>query len=80
MRALLEFTKRHPARVYGVITALVALLAHFLPTLPVALVLGVFAAILLGGESVQRVENVKSDDAAEKAAVIGYSAGYHNAG
>ncbi|MFF2406710.1 hypothetical protein [Streptomyces sp. NPDC058092] len=51
----MEFIKAHAARIYAVAVALVALVAHFVPDLPSALILGVAAALLGTGEAVQRV-------------------------
>ncbi|MER5887129.1 hypothetical protein ABT160_25175 [Streptomyces sp. NPDC001941] len=56
----MEFIKTHPARIYAVVVAALALTAHFVPSLPSALILGVVAAVLGTGEAVQRVENGKT--------------------
>ncbi|MDX2390194.1 hypothetical protein NJL88_08965 [Streptomyces sp. DK15] len=54
------FVKDHAARLYAVVVAVLALTAHYVPTLPSALILGVVAAVLGTGEVVQRVENAKT--------------------
>lgn len=54
------FVKNHAARVYAVAVAVLALVAHYVPTLPSALILGVVAAVLGTGEAVQRLENAKT--------------------
>ncbi|CUW30085.1 hypothetical protein [Streptomyces reticuli] len=56
----MEFIKTHPARIYAVVVAVLALVAHFVPSLPSPLILGVVAAVLGTGEAVQRVENGKT--------------------
>ncbi|MFG2916267.1 hypothetical protein ACGF0D_25675 [Kitasatospora sp. NPDC048298] len=59
----MQFVKSHPARLYAVVTAALALVAHYVPSLPSALVLALAAALLGVGESVQRVEDGKTADA-----------------
>jgi hypothetical protein len=59
----MEFIKKHPARLYALVVALLPLVAHFLPDVPTEAVLAVVAAVLGTGEAVQRVENVKTEDA-----------------
>jgi hypothetical protein len=59
----MNFLKSHPARIYGLIVALLPVVAHFLPDVPTEAVLAVAAAILGTGEAVQRVENTKTADA-----------------
>lgn len=43
----------NPVRLYAVFTAALALLVHYVPTLPEALILGLVAAILGVGERVR---------------------------
>ncbi|MDN3259592.1 hypothetical protein QWJ26_07140 [Streptomyces sp. CSDS2] len=57
---IVEFVHKHIARIYTVAVALLALVAHFVPSLPSALILGVVAAALGTGEAVQRVEDRKT--------------------
>ncbi|MCX5398474.1 hypothetical protein [Streptomyces sp. NBC_00102] len=56
----MQFIKAHPARIYAVVVAALALVAHYVPGLPSALVLGLVAAVLGTGEAVQRTENGKT--------------------
>ncbi|MFI9721537.1 hypothetical protein ACIHFE_18100 [Streptomyces sp. NPDC052396] len=56
----MELIKEHATRLYAVLVAVLALVAHYVPTLPTALILGVAAAVLGTGEAVQRVENGKT--------------------
>ncbi|MEU9707467.1 hypothetical protein AB0E21_02440 [Streptomyces sp. NPDC047967] len=56
----MEFIKAHPARIYAVAVAALALVAHYVPELPSALVLGLVAAVLGTGEAVQRAEDRKT--------------------
>ncbi|MFJ4666738.1 hypothetical protein [Kitasatospora purpeofusca] len=49
------FVRTHAARIYALAVAVLALVAHFVPALPSALVLGVVAAALGFGEAVHRV-------------------------
>ncbi|MBC9714511.1 hypothetical protein H9Y04_18295 [Streptomyces sp. TRM66268-LWL] len=56
----MPFIKTHAARIYAVAVAVLALVAHFAPSLPSPLILGVVAAALGTGEVVQRVENAKT--------------------
>ncbi|WAL73120.1 hypothetical protein OU787_17370 [Kitasatospora sp. YST-16] len=60
----MNFVKTHPARLYAVLVAVLALVAHYVPELPGALILAVAAAVLGTGEAVQRVENAKTSEAA----------------
>lgn len=62
----MQFLKSHAARLYAVVVALLALVAHFVPDLPSELVLGLVAAILGVGEAVQRTEDGKTADALAK--------------
>lgn len=57
------FAKTHATRLYAVLVAVLALAAHYLPTLPSALILGVAAAVLGTGEVVQRLEDGKTESA-----------------
>lgn len=61
----MEFIKTHPARIYAVAVAALALVAHYVPELPSALVLGLVAAVLGTGEAVQRAEDNKTAAAGE---------------
>ncbi|MFJ8386229.1 hypothetical protein ACIQ9Q_17225 [Streptomyces sp. NPDC094438] len=65
----MTFVKDHATRVYAVLVAVLALVAHYLPDLPTALILGVGAAVLGTGEAVQRVENGKTIEALARAGV-----------
>ncbi|MBC3987821.1 hypothetical protein H8N00_02635 [Streptomyces sp. AC563] len=56
----MQFVKTHPARIYAVAVAALALVAHYVPELPGALVLGLVAAVLGTGEAVQRAEDRKT--------------------
>ncbi|MFI8263691.1 hypothetical protein [Streptomyces sp. NPDC085665] len=56
----MRFVYAHPARLYAVVSAAVALVAYYVPGLPVALVLALAAALLGTGEAVQRVEDAKT--------------------
>ncbi|QPB09782.1 holin class III [Streptomyces phage Shady] len=56
----MNFVKTNPARVYAVVVSALALVAFYVPTLPVELLLGVVAATLGLGEAVQRTENAKT--------------------
>ncbi len=48
---MLNAIKRNPIRIYAVVAASVALVAHYAPDLPEALVLALVSAILgIGGE------------------------------
>ncbi|MGI5347036.1 hypothetical protein ACQEU8_02435 [Streptomyces sp. CA-250714] len=50
------FVRTHATRMYAVAVSGLALVAHYLPSLPSALILGVVAAALGVGEAVQRTE------------------------
>ncbi|BAU83117.1 hypothetical protein SLA_2184 [Streptomyces laurentii] len=63
----MQFIKAHPARIYAVAVAALALVAHYRPELPSALVLGLVAAVLGVGEAVQRTEDRKTAGATEPA-------------
>ncbi|MGW3229407.1 hypothetical protein [Kitasatospora sp. NPDC001095] len=66
----MQFIKSHPARLYAVLVAALALVAHYVPSLPSALVLALAAAVLGVGESVQRVEDSKTADALAQPAPV----------
>ncbi|MFJ8472156.1 hypothetical protein [Kitasatospora sp. NPDC094011] len=59
----MKFVTNHPARIYAVFVAALALVAHYVPSLPSALVLALVAAVLSTGEAVQRAENTKTAQA-----------------
>lgn len=61
MNAFVRYMRRNAARVYGLLVAAVALVLHYVPSLPGDLILGLIAAglALFGGEVVQRVERRK---------------------
>lgn len=61
----MQFVKTHPARIYAVLVAALALVVHYLPDLPSALILGLAAAVLGTGEAVQRTEDRKTAGAGE---------------
>ncbi|MFJ9646719.1 hypothetical protein [Streptomyces sp. NPDC101206] len=63
----MTFVKAHATRLYAVLVAVLALVAHYVPTLPTVLILGVAAAVLGTGEVVQRVEDSKTDAARQAA-------------
>lgn len=54
MAAVLDAIKTNPVRLYAIASALLALVAFYVPGLPVVLILGVVAAILGTGETVRR--------------------------
>ncbi|GAA2719220.1 hypothetical protein GCM10010315_36770 [Streptomyces luteosporeus] len=59
---LWEMLREHPARVYSVAAAAVALLAQYV-TVPHEAILALAAALLGAGEVTQRVENSKTAEA-----------------
>ncbi|QDY79801.1 hypothetical protein [Streptomyces qinzhouensis] len=61
----MPFIATHPARVYAVAAASLALVVHYVPDLPSALVLGLVGAVLGLGETVQRAEDRKTSRAGE---------------
>ncbi|MFI6052762.1 hypothetical protein ACIBCO_22105 [Streptomyces violascens] len=63
----LQFIKQHPARIYAVLVAALALIVHYVPELPSALILALAAAILGTGEAVQRTEDNKTATAGQEA-------------
>ncbi|MER5304596.1 hypothetical protein ABT039_34730 [Streptomyces lasiicapitis] len=62
---MITFIRNHPARIYAVAVAALALVAHYVPDLPSALILGLAAAVLGTGEAVQRAEDRKTTAAGE---------------
>ncbi|MCX4687218.1 hypothetical protein OG401_23420 [Kitasatospora purpeofusca] len=69
--------KSSPARLYAVVAASVALVAHYVPSLPVVLVLALAAAVLGVGEVVQRTEDRKTAEALAQPAPV-EPAGYYD--
>ncbi|MFJ1789554.1 hypothetical protein ACIOML_35250 [Streptomyces anulatus] len=61
----MQFIKSHPARIYAVLVAALALVVHYVPELPSALILALAAAVLGTGEAVQRAEDRKTAGAGE---------------
>ncbi|WP_415956409.1 hypothetical protein [Streptomyces sp. 021-4] len=61
----MQFISKHPARIYAVLVAALALVVHYVPDLPSALILGLAAAVLGTGEAVQRTEDKKTAGAGE---------------
>ncbi|GLW03700.1 hypothetical protein [Streptomyces lavendulae] len=59
----MTFVKTHATRLYALLVAVLALVAHYVPALPTVLILGVAAAVLGTGEAVQRIEDGKTDAA-----------------
>lgn len=57
------FIRTHNARLYSIVTAAIALLAHYVPGLPSEIILALVAAILGTGETVQRLEDHKTAQA-----------------
>ncbi|MFE3579059.1 hypothetical protein [Streptomyces vinaceus] len=55
--------KRNPAKVMGLVTAVLALAAVYIPGLPQEAILAVVAAVLFGGHQVQRIEDQKTEEA-----------------
>ncbi|MEU6959403.1 hypothetical protein [Streptomyces chrestomyceticus] len=64
-RGLWAFIRTHPARVYSVVASGVALLAVYAPQVlhDQDAILAFLAALLWGGDAVQRCENTKTRDA-----------------
>ncbi|MEU5428487.1 hypothetical protein AB0H73_23270 [Streptomyces olivoreticuli] len=58
------FFHAHSTRLYAIVAAAIALVAHYVDDLPQALILGLAAAVLGTGEVVQRVEDGKTRAAA----------------
>jgi hypothetical protein len=50
---MIESLKNNPVRIYGVVAAALALVAHYVPDLPSPLILALAAALLGVGESVR---------------------------
>ncbi|MEW2034910.1 hypothetical protein AB0901_30965 [Streptomyces roseifaciens] len=63
----MDFIRTHPARIYAVLVAAVALVAHYIPDLPSPLILALAAAVLGVGEAVQRTEDTKTRAAGDLA-------------
>ncbi|MFE7313825.1 hypothetical protein ACFU7T_12060 [Streptomyces sp. NPDC057555] len=66
---LWAFVRTHPARVFSVAVSVVALLAVYLPGLVQErqeAILAVLAALLWGGDAVQRCEDAKTRDAKDQ--------------
>lgn len=57
------FVRQHAARFYALATAIVTLVLVYVPDLPDAAILGVVAAFLGLGESVQRADDRKTYEA-----------------
>ncbi|MEV0443909.1 hypothetical protein AB0I84_02210 [Streptomyces spectabilis] len=55
--------KKNPAKVMGVVAALLALAAVYIPGLPQEAILAVVAAVVVGGHQVQRFEDQKTEEA-----------------
>lgn len=72
MNAVVDFIRRQPARIYGLVLAVFLLLTAYGVEFPQEAWLGVVAALLAlaGGEAVQRVENRKTDNAATSTVVV----------
>lgn len=51
--AMLEAIKNNPVRIYAIASAVLALVAFYLPTIPTALILALVAAVLGSGEVVR---------------------------
>ncbi|WP_369376103.1 hypothetical protein [Streptomyces sp. cg36] len=62
----MKFVRTHPARIYAVLVAALALVVHYVPDLPSALILALAAAVLGMGEAVQRTENIKTTAAGDE--------------
>jgi hypothetical protein len=62
---MMDFLKKHPARVYSLVVAALGLAAAFGVEVPEAQILGAVGAVLalISGEAVQRVEDSKTRDA-----------------
>jgi hypothetical protein len=55
VQAVIEAIKNNPVRLYAIASAALALIAFYVPSLPVVLILGLVAAILGIGEGVRAV-------------------------
>lgn len=64
----MELIKKNPAQVMAVVTALLALAATYIPGLPQEAILAVVAAVIFGGYKVQRIEDVKTEEALDEPA------------
>lgn len=60
--SLTDFARQHPARLYSIAAAAVALVAEYV-SIPQETVLALVAALLGAGEVTQRVENAKTANA-----------------
>ncbi|MEU5299701.1 hypothetical protein ACH4YO_08195 [Streptomyces noursei] len=60
---MLDKFKENPAKALGLVSALLALLAVYIPGLPQEAILGVVATALFGGYQVQKVEDQKTEEA-----------------
>ncbi|MET8684860.1 hypothetical protein ABZV77_11640 [Streptomyces sp. NPDC004732] len=63
----MDLIKKNPALISSVVSAVLALLATYIPNLPNEAILGVVAALLAGGVGAQRVEDQKTDEALHEA-------------
>ncbi|MEU9603720.1 hypothetical protein [Streptomyces sp. NPDC048057] len=63
---MLDKLKATPAKTLGLVSALLALLAVYVPGLPQEAILGVVATALLGGYQAQKIENRKTEEALEE--------------
>ncbi|WP_030372883.1 hypothetical protein [Streptomyces rimosus] len=59
-RGLVDFAREHPARLYSVAASGLTLVAIYVPGLPQDALLALLAALLWGGDVVQRTENGKT--------------------
>lgn len=66
---LIEIAREHPARLYSIAAAAVALVAQYV-AIPQEAVLTLIAALLGAGEVTQRVENAKTMEAFEELARV----------
>ncbi|MFF3673579.1 hypothetical protein ACFYYS_06255 [Streptomyces sp. NPDC002120] len=57
----MEAIKENPAKYLGIVGALLALAATYIPGLPTEAILAVVAALIGGGVAAQRVEDRKTD-------------------
>ncbi|MEU3599680.1 hypothetical protein ABZ714_13280 [Streptomyces sp. NPDC006798] len=63
---MLDKLKATPAKTLGLVSALLALLAVYVPGLPQEAILGVVATALLGGYQAQKIEDRKTEEALEE--------------
>ncbi|MFF3555316.1 hypothetical protein ACWD4V_15990 [Streptomyces tsukubensis] len=64
---MLDKLKTTPAKTLGLVSALLALLAVYVPGLPQEAILGVVATALFGGYRVQQIEDRKTEEALAEA-------------